>query len=170
MLDAQFREVLEVIVDPMVVIAPDSRVAECNRAFLALFPKAIARKITGQRLSDLVTFEGGFNDVGALFQKEDKHVRLDHLWATLSDGTRMRVNISAVPVHRDAAVAGYLMVMRDVSDFERVQNKYQQIREENEHHECQQRLQDKSREWLAALAEIEELRSQIMAYRKGLKC
>jgi PAS domain S-box-containing protein len=169
LLDA-FKNISDVVIDAFYVVDPAGQILDYNRAFFAMFPRQVARKLKGMPVMEAVIAE---RNVAKECMEAGRHVRLDEIPMKVQGGEEAyRVILSGIPI-KDASdqVQGALVIIRNVTDEAMMQVKYQDMLE-NEARE-RERLADQIRERTLTLVETSErllgVQRELVDYKKGLR-
>lgn len=157
-----------VLVDPWYVVDADCRLVEYNAAFHALFPRAVARTLKQKSCKEalsLPTCEGDKCLRKSCLQSGP--TRLDEVEGRVGE-ERLNLIVSASPLPLPDGTVGALIVLRNVTDDARVQERYQRMvqRAAAEHQELEQRLNARSRDLLAANDEINRLEQEVARLKR----
>ncbi len=157
------------ITDPWLLIDEQDRVLEFNAAFRTLFPRSVARKLsqsTAQELFSRDAFEpGGWFH---LARSTSGAARLDELTAQIGE-EHLRIIVSALPAPLDPGRSGTLIVLRNVTDEARVQERYKRLVEEAEREraEIKESLAARTREVLAANERLNALERELSRLKRS---
>ena len=163
-----FKKVSNVIVDAYYVVDSEGQILEYNRAFYALFPKQVARKLKGVRIGDVMEIG---RDVAAECMEAGRHVRLDEIVGTVkASGEEIRMILSGIPIQEDTGVVGALVVLRNVTDEAMVQIKYQDMleNEARERQRLQEKIERRTDELLESNEALLSIQRELIRYKKGL--
>lgn len=169
LLDA-FKNISDVVIDAYYVVDPGGQILDYNRAFFAMFPRQVARKLKGMPIGEAVVTD---RNVSQECMEAGRHVRLDEIPMRVQGSEEVyRVILSGIPVKDSAgAVLGALVIIRNVTDEAMMQVKYQEMLE-NEAQE-RERLAEQIRERTLALVETSErllgVQRELIDYKKGLR-
>lgn len=163
------RAVAAAIADPWFVVDPDDAVVAFNDAFHGLFPAAQARRLAGKRCKEIAQIPACAGE-GCLRRSctADGPLRLDEVEVTLGGRARQMI-VSAAPVPLGEAGLGALIVLRDVGEEARVQREYQQLKEQvvRLERELEERVSARTRDLMAANAELTRLEREIARLKRG---
>jgi len=155
--------------DAWYVVDDQDRVIDYNPAFHALFPRAVARKLRGTPCRE-ISPQGPCSTQGCLRERcaSSGPLRLDELEAQLSE-EKLRLIISVVPLQLGEGRVGALIVLRNVTDDARVQSQYQKLIDgaQNEMQDLEDRIDARTRDLLAANAELNRLEREIARLKRG---
>ena len=179
---SQVEKVLSVInevgsasLDAMCVINTDGRFLAFNRVFHSMLPRALVRRLKSRPVSDVITmYRSGtpFDLLSDCF-KRGTALRYDEIQARIGDEEDLKiVNVSAMPLRNQGkTVEAALLILRDVTDEGKVQQKYQHMLKEEalERAQLQETIEDKDEELLTLRDELNSMQTELMEYRKGLK-
>jgi PAS domain S-box-containing protein len=169
LLDA-FKNISDVVIDAYYVVDPAGLILDYNRAFFAMFPRQISRKLKGMPIGEAVLAE---RNVSKECMEAGRHVRLDEIPMRVQGAEETyRVILSGIPIKDGAgAVLGALVIIRNVTDEAMMQVKYQEMLE-NEARE-RERLAEQIKDRTSALVETSELllgvQRELIEYKKGLR-
>jgi PAS domain S-box-containing protein len=163
-----FKAISDVVIDAFVVVDKELGILDYNRAFFALFPRQVARKLKGMKISEAMHVE---RDVAKECIEAGRHVRLDEISVKMSGADdELRMILSGIPLRTDEQVLGALVILRNVTDEAMIQVKYQEMLETEARE--RERLMEQMRERTSALVETNELllnlQQELMEYKKGL--
>lgn len=169
LLDA-FKNISDVVIDAYFVVDPSGQILEYNRAFFAMFPRQVARKLKGMPIQEAVLTE---RNVAQECMEASRHVRLDEIPLKVQGGEEeYRVILSGIPM-KDAAggTLGALVIIRNVTDEAMMQVKYQEMLETEARE--RERLVEQIKDRTSALVETNELllgvQRELMDFKKGLR-
>jgi PAS domain S-box-containing protein len=169
LLDA-FKNISDVVIDAYFVVDKQGQILEYNRAFFAMFPRQVARKLKGMPIAEAVLTE---RNVALECMEAGRHVRLDEIPLQVSGSDESyRVIVSGIPLEDDAGeVFGALVIIRNVTDEAMMQVKYQEMLETEARE--RERLSEQIKERTSALVETNDLlldlQRELMDYKKGLQ-
>lgn len=169
LLDA-FKDISDVVIDAYFVVDTRGQILEYNRAFFAMFPRQVARKLKGMSIAEAVIAE---RNVAQECMELGRHVRLDEIPLRVQGNEESyRVILSGIPLKEPAGgLRGALVIIRNVTDEAMMQVKYQEMLE-NEARE-RERLVEQIRERTTSLVETNQLllgmQRELMEYKKGLR-
>jgi len=156
-------------IDAWYVVDEQDRIIDYNPAFHALFPRAVARKLKGLSCRD-ASANGPCATQGCLRERcaASGALRLDELEARFSEEL-LRLIISVVPLQLSGGRLGALIVLRNVTDDARVQSLYQKLIDgaQNEMQDLEERIDARTRDLLAANAELNRLEREIARLKRG---
>lgn len=156
-------------IDAWYVVDDQDRIIDYNPAFHALFPRAVARKLKGLSCREASPL-GPCSAQGCLRERcaASGALRLDELEAQLAE-EKLRLIISAVPLPLGEGRMGALIVLRNVTDDARVQSQYQRLIDgaQNEMQDLEDRIDARTRDLLAANAELNRLEREIARLKRG---
>lgn len=164
-----FRRISDVVIDAFFVVDRQGGIVEYNRAFFAMFPRQVARKLKGMSAEEAVLLE---RNVAKECMESERHVRLDEIPLRVKGSEEeYRVILSGIPLpDAQGGVAGALVILRNVTDEAMMQVKYQEMleTEARERERLVEQIQDRT----AALLETSDLlmnvQQELVDYRKGL--
>jgi hypothetical protein len=155
--------------DAWYVVDEQDRVIEFNAAFHAMFPRSVGRTLKSMGCRDVAKLPACATDP-CLRQRCSAQgaVRLDEIDAEVG-GQAVRLIVSAVPIALGEGRVGALIVLRNVTDDARVQERYQQMVEgaRQEKRDLEMRLQARTRDLLAANTELNRLERELAKLRRG---
>ena len=169
LLDA-FKNISDVVIDAYFVSDAQGQIIEYNRAFFAMFPRQVARKLKGMPIGDAVLTE---RNVATECMESGRHVRLDEIPLRVTGGDEeYRVILSGIPLKDPAGtVLGALVIIRNVTDEAMMQVKYQEMLETEARE--RERLNEQIKERTGSLVEANELlldlQRELMEFKKGLQ-
>ena len=165
-----FKEISDVVIDAYFITDLEGHILEYNRAFFALFSRQVARKLKGMPISEAVPME---RDVAAECMKAGRHVRLDEIpIRTKGSDEELRVILSAIPLKTpDDAVAGALVILRNVTDEAMIQVKYQEMleTEARDRERLVEQIKDRTGALVDANKLLLDLQRELMDYKKGTR-
>lgn len=164
-----FRLFSDVIVDAWYVADTEGHILEFNRAFYALFPKQVARKLKGATIQDLMEIE---RDVAQECLEAEHHVRLDEIVGKVkATGDEIRMILSGIPIRDGDNIEGALVLLRNVTDEAVVQIKYQEMleTEARERQRLAERIEQRTRQLLHSNEALLNLQRELVNYKKGLQ-
>lgn len=148
-------EALEVLgpalTDPWFLVDEHDAIVDFNAAFRTLFPRQLARGLKGKGCRDALTLPPcGTDRCLRTLCEQDGALRLDEVDAELA-GAAHRVILTALPVPLPEGKRGTLILLRDVTDEARVQDRYKSLveRSESERATLEAELERRTRELLA---------------------
>jgi len=125
-----FKVISEVVFDAYFLTDKDGLITEYNRMFYALFPRSIARKLKGVKLTEVMTLPV---DIVTETLSTQQHMRLDEIIAQVQDMEEYRFSLSSLILTNDSGeTVGSLVLMRNVTDEAMIQIKYQEMLEQEE--------------------------------------
>ncbi len=169
LLDA-FKNISDVVIDAFFVSDNQGQIIEYNRAFFAMFPRQIARKLKGMAIAEAVLTE---RNVAKECMEAGRHVRLDEIPLRVNGAEEeYRVILSGIPLKDPSgSVLGALVIIRNVTDEAMMQVKYQEMLETEARE--RERLNEQIKERTGALVEANELlldlQRELVDYKKGLR-
>jgi transcriptional regulator of aromatic amino acid metabolism len=172
---AQLERLGDALPDPWLVVDPQGRVIESNRAFHALFPRSVARLLRESVCCEHLKLSVCDVDrcLARQCRTEARPIRLDEIEAHVQgDDTPRRFIVSAVPLTEQAGAppVAVLIVLRDVSDLAGVQRKYQEMLADaaTERDRLKADLQRVTRELVDTSRTLDETRAALGALKRGL--
>lgn len=165
----KIRAVAAAIVDPWFVVDEADKVIAYNDAFYGVFPPPVARKLSTKTCREVAEIPACATDT-CLRRAcvAEGAMRLDEVEVKIAGAARQMI-LSAAPVSLGDGVQGALIVLRDVSDEARVQREYQRLREQvtRLERELEERVAARTRDLLAANAELNRLERELARLRRG---
>ena len=170
-----FKRVAPAIIDSYFVVDQERTIVDFNRAFYAMLPRQIARKLKGKKCFDVLQLNVCKDScVAKQCWQEGRQVRLDEISGTIvgdANALEMRFILSAVPITDEHGEhVGALEIQRNVTDEAEVQVKYQAMLEteaqERERLATQIRLRTK--ELLETNHLLLTTQKELLSYKKGL--
>ncbi len=165
-----FKQISDVVIDAYFIADTKGRILDYNRAFFALFPRQVARKLKSVTVAEVISME---RDVARECMDADRHVRLDEIPLRPKGSDRdLRVILSAIPLKAtDGTVAGALVILRNVTDEAMMQIKYQEIleTEARERERLVQQIQERTSSLVEANDLLLDLQRELMEYKKGIR-
>jgi len=164
-----FRQISDVVIDAYFVVDRQGAILEYNRAFFAMFPRQVARKLKGMSVEDALVVE---RNVAKECMEAGRHVRLDEILLRVKGGDEeYRVILSGIPLpDAQGGVSGALVIVRNVTDEAMMQVKYQEMLETEARE--RERLVEQIRDRTTALLETSDLlmnvQQELVDYKKGL--
>ena len=149
----------ELSYDPFFVIDRDRRITAFNKPFSLMLGLrgAKQRQIEGTPYQELLALDATGQACVTDCLASDHNVRVQSVRATLRDRRELVLDMSALPL-KDAAgrVSGVLILQRDVTDEQRLKDRYNQSRQEqlNERETLLKIISDRD-------AEIKKLKRQL---------
>jgi PAS domain S-box-containing protein len=165
-----FKSISDVVIDSYVITDRESRILDYNRAFFALFPRQVARKLKGMTFREVMQVE---RDVAKECMEMGRHVRLDEISVKMIGGEEeLRMILSGVPIKQpDGTTTGAVVILRNVTDEAMIQVKYQEMLETEARE--RERLTEQIRERTLALVDANDLllslQRELVDYKKGLR-
>jgi signal transduction histidine kinase len=126
-----FAEMSAALRDPLYVVDDEERIIHFNPAFYGLFPRTIARGLKRMRCTEALAF-APCQEGGSCLRAQcaaSGPVRLDEIVVDIG-GQSLRMHITAMPVALSEGRSGAAIMLRDVTDETRVQEKYQAMVDE----------------------------------------
>lgn len=164
-----FRSISDVVIDAYLVVDRQGGIVEYNRAFFAMFPRQVARKLKGMSVEEALQLE---RNVAKECMEAERHVRLDEIPLRVKGGEEeYRVILSGIPLpDPQGGVTGALVILRNVTDEAMMQVKYQEMLETEARE--RERLVEQIQHRTAALLETSDLlmnvQQELVDYKKGL--
>jgi hypothetical protein len=156
--------------DAWYVVDAQDRIIDYNPAFHALFPRAVARRLKSMTCREASVLGPCGGELGCLRERctSTGPLRLDELEVQLGE-EKLRLIVSAVPLPLGEGKVGSLIVLRNVTDDARVQAQYQQLIDgaQREMQELEDRIDARTRDLLAANAELNRLEREIARLKRG---
>lgn len=172
---AQIKNVVPAIVDSYFIVDTERRIVDFNRAFYAMLPRAVARKLKGTHCYDVISLNiCQTNCIAQQCWQNKRHVRLDEISGKVAadpDGKEMRFILSAVPITApDGTQIGALEIQRNVTDEAEVQVKYQEMleNEARERERLATQIRTRTKELLDTNQRLLNTQKELLAYKKGL--
>ena len=167
----QINQIGAALIDPWVVMGPDSEIIAYNRHYRALFSRAQARKLKGSHCCELLKLSV-CTDEACLAQQvlASGPARYDEIAAQIEGEEAPRtVIVSAAPLEADGQRVALLLI-RDVSDMVGVQHKYRTILETESRARDQltSELSRRTRELKEANMALNRVQRELVRFRKGL--
>jgi len=119
---------IDVIIDSYFIVDMDHNIVDYNRAFAAMLPRALARKLKTKKCYEALQLDiCKDNCIAKQCWKLNRQVRLDEITGQVpGEPQPMRFILSCIPIQDDnGEVIGALEVQRNVTDEAMVQVKYQ---------------------------------------------
>jgi PAS domain S-box-containing protein len=120
--------------DPFFVIDRDRRVTYGNDVFSMTLGVRVGQRhpIEGRLLRELLAFDETGESCITDCLRTDANIRVESAKAKLADGRILTLDMSALPLRNDQGqVTGLIVMLRDVTDEQRLRDRYMQ--ERNEH-------------------------------------
>ena len=165
-----FKQISDVVIDSYVIVDRQGVILDYNRAFFALFPRQVARKLKEMKIIDAMMID---RDVARECMEAGRHVRLDEIPVKMMGAEQeFRMILSGVPVKgADGTVVGALVILRNVIEEAMIQVKYQEMLETEARE--RERLAEQIRDRTGALIEANDLlitlQRELMDVRKGMR-
>lgn len=122
-----FRVISEVVFDAYFLTDAEGKITEYNHMFRSLFPRALARKLKGKTLTEVMELP---LDIVSETLAKRTHIRLDEIEARVQEMEEYRFILSSIPLYDEAKeLTGVLVLCRNVTDEAMVQLKYQEMLE-----------------------------------------
>jgi hypothetical protein len=118
----------DVLIDSYFIIDMDHNIVEYNRAFVAMLPRAVARKLKTMKCYEALQLDICKDScIAKQCWKLGRQVRLDEIGGRIpADPKEMRFILSCIPIKDEKGnVIGALETQRNVTDEAMVQVKYQ---------------------------------------------
>ena len=134
MLPRSLSEFVDVIIDSYFIIDTDHNIVDYNRAFAAMLPRHLARKLKTRKCHEVLQLDICKDGcIARQCWELGRQVRLDEIAGEVpGEPQPLRFILSCIPVLDDAGeVIGALEVQRNVTDEAMVQVKYQKQMEAN---------------------------------------
>ncbi len=168
----RFRPVSDILLDSYFVCDGERNIVDYNRAFFSLFPRTVARTLKGKKCYEVLALNICKDRcIAEQCWQEKRQVRLDEIEGQPSEGDKLRFNLSAMPIFDDAGnVIGALELQRDVTDEASVQEKYQEMldNEARERERLVTQIRSRTKELLEANQLVLTLQRELLAYKKGI--
>lgn len=165
-LDA-FNLVSDIIIDAYFVTDKDGLITNYNRLFYSFFPRSMARKLKGIKLTDAMQIPV---DIVHDTISQNRQVRLDEIGAVIPDMGEFRFILSAIPLHNEnEEIFGCIVIMRNVTDEAMVQLKYQEMldREAIERENLRDELNRRTERLIEISRKYYDLKASIKKRLKG---
>jgi PAS domain S-box-containing protein len=165
-----FKQLSDVVIDAYVIVDQNGVILDYNRAFFALFPRQVARKLKEMRITEAMLVD---RDVAHESMELGRHVRLDEITVRINGAEQeFRMILSGVPVRApDGSPVGALVILRNVTDEAMIQVKYQEMLETEARE--RERLNEQIRDRTSALIDTNDLllslQRELMDFKKGLR-
>jgi hypothetical protein len=163
----------EVIIDSYFIIDLEHNLLEYNRAFRAMLPRTVARRLKTKKCYDVLQLDiCEENCIAKQCIKLGRHVRFDEIKGRVPDDEQeLRFILSAIPIRGAGGdIKGALVMHRNVTDEALVQEKYQRQMEASANQQRQlerdlqlrtQRLQEVSRRLMEAQKRLFDAKTQL---------
>ena len=118
----------DVIIDSYFIVDMEHNIIDFNRAFVAMLPRAVARKLKTKKCHEVLQLDiCKERCIASQCWKLGRQVRLDEISGRVPDEPQeMRFILSCIPIRDEAGnVIGALEIQRNVTDEAMVQVKYQ---------------------------------------------
>jgi hypothetical protein len=158
------------ISDPWVVVDDQEKILEFNSAFFALFPRSTGRNLKKLSCTEVAKLPGcGTGQCLRARCETEGAFRLDEVDVEVG-ADKLRLIISAAPLTLASGKIGALLVLRNVTDDAKVQQRYQRMVEEGERARVrlETELDSRSRELLGTNEELTRLEEELARLRKLL--
>jgi len=171
MLD-QIGTVSDVIIDSYFVIDADHTILEFNQAFFSMLPRAVSRGLKGRKCHEVLKLDICKDRcIAHQCWEAKKHIRLDEIDGIVDKTDRhFTFIISALPFFKeDGSPEGALVIHRNVTDEAQVQQKYQEMLE-NEKRERERLMfiiRTRTKDLLETSQQLLNVQKELMAFRKG---
>ena len=172
---ASFKQVADVLTDSWFVVDQERNIVDCNRAFLALLPRQLARGAKGKKCYQLLEHDiCKERCIARQCWDSKRQVRLDEINCRVAQSEEqppLRFILSAIPiVDENGRNVGALEVQRNVTDEAQVQVKYQEMLESEarERERLAQQVRARTRELLEANQTLLRVQQELLDYKKGL--
>lgn len=123
-------QLMELSYDPCFVINAERRIVACNEQFTSMLGLSARqrRSIDGTAFDSLLDLDStGSASITDCLQT-DSNVRVQSVTAHTKAGASLVLDMSALPLRDDAgAVTGVVVLQRDVTDEQRLREKYDQL-------------------------------------------
>jgi len=123
------RSISGALIDPWVVVDPDRTILATNRHFLSWYSRSAARKAKGSPFDHYVFLEWGGKDLDVIDEtlQTRRPVRYDEVIGYVTDGPNLSLIVSTSIIGEDGGEPeAILVVLRDITDLARIQQKYRQ--------------------------------------------
>ncbi len=127
-------QLAELSYDPFFVIDQERRVTHFNNPFSVMLGLrgAKRRQIEGTAIHELLELDATGEACVTDSLASDQNVRVQSAKAKLADGRELVLDISALPLRDEAGrVTGVLVLQRDVTDEQRLKERYNQERQDH---------------------------------------
>ena len=171
---AALEQIGPVIIDAYVVVDADRTVADFNRHYRAMFPRAQARRLKGSRCCEFLGLAvcGGGECLAEQCMTRDQAVRYDEITAQPrweEGGEERKFIVSGIRLGAEPPHAA-LLLLRDVSDAADVQRKYKAMleTEARERDRLREEIVRKTKELMDTNMELNRIQKELMSFKKGL--
>ena len=165
-----FKQISDVVIDAYFISDENGVIKDYNRAFFAMFPRAVARKLKGMSVGDALKVG---RDVSRECMEAGRHVRLDEIPIHIAGSNEeLRMIFSGIPLKGpDGNVLGALVILRNVTDEAMIQVKYQEMleTEARERERLVEQIQDRTGALVDANELLLTLQRELMEFKKGLR-
>lgn len=162
-----FKSFSDVIIDAYYTVDREGKILDYNRAFYALFPRNVARKLKGKRIREVMEIE---RDISQECVEAGRHVRLDEIMGTVKDSDEeIRMILSAIPIEDETETAA-LVILRNVTDEAAVQIKYQEMleTEARERERLMEKVRMRTEQLLSNNEVLLKTQKELVNYKKGI--
>ncbi len=165
-----FKQFSDVIIDAYYVVDREGRILAFNRLFYGLFPRAVARRLKGKTIHEVMHIE---RDIARECMEAGRHVRLDEILGRPKESDEeIKMILSGIPLKdTEGNVLGALVIMRNVTDEALVQVKYQEMleTEARERQRLIEKLRDRTEQLLDSNDALLRVQRELVQYKKELQ-
>jgi len=171
MLD-RIKGLSDIFIDAYFVVDAQRNIVDFNRVFFSMLPRNIARGLRGKKCYDVLHLEICKDRcVAEHCWKTRKHVRLDEISGRVAKADRkLTFILSALPFFgEDGAVQGAMVIHRNVTDEAQVQQKYQELldNEKREREQLMHVIRSRTKELLESSQRLLTVQRELMDFRRG---
>ena len=168
----RIKDISDIIIDSYFVVDTERTIVEFNRAFFAMLPRSVARGLKGKKCYEVLQLDICKDHcIAEQCWEAEKHVRLDEISGKVAKSDRpLSFILSALPItDAEGNRAGAMVIHRNVTDEAQVQQKYQEMleNEKRERERLVNIIRSRTKDLLETGQELLATKRELMQFKRG---
>lgn len=168
----RIKAVSDVIIDSYFLVDTERTILDFNQTFYAMLPRSVGRGLKGKKCYDVLNLDiCQERCIAKQCWEAKRQVRLDEISGKVATTDRtLTFILSALPLlGEDGQPVGALVIQRNVTDEAQVQQKYQEMleNEKRERERLMHIIRSRTKDLLETSQQLLTVQKELMEFRRG---